>query len=76
MEKASVVFNKVCGYVGALVVAYFAIVFVFALAVGHATGSAIVMALAVVGLIGLIAVVIGVVVDLESDPPNSSLLSR
>ena len=73
MAKAMSAIGTFCGVLGAVAFVYFAIVFVVALAVGHATGSATTMALALVGLIGLIAVAIWVVMDLDRGPSSSSL---
>ena len=76
MDKAMSAIGTICGVMGVVAFVYFAIIFVVALAVGHATGSVTTMALAVVGLVGLITVFIWAVMDLNSGPSNISFLRR
>ena len=76
MDKAMSAIGTFCGVLGVIAFVYFAMVFVVALGVGHATGSDTTMALSVVGLVGLIAVFIWAVMDLDSGPSNISFLRR
>ncbi len=68
------VIGKVCGVVGVAVWLYFAAIFVVALVVGGDNGSFGVVALALIGLVGLVAVALGITTELEDSSSNVGIL--
>lgn len=74
MESAMSVIGKVCGVVDVAVWLYFAAIFVVALVVGGDNGSFIIVALALIGLVGLVAVALGITTELEDSSSNVWIL--